>query len=118
MFDRAYSVVKGFGTLTPACKFNLVESLRSNLSVLLPNVDSLSRNSRALEEDEEVEAPVIDRVASHRNAFKIYTFFLVHVVLIEESNISSSNTSKVLLFFGHFGFVRKEDKRNPLSLTF
>ncbi|XP_058210768.1 condensin-1 complex subunit CAP-D2 isoform X2 [Rhododendron vialii] len=86
VFDRAYSVVKGFAALPPACKFNLVESLRSNLSVLLPNVDSLSRNSRALEEE---EAPVVDRVASHRNTFKIYTFFLIHVVLIEESNISS-----------------------------
>ncbi|KAI8559174.1 hypothetical protein RHMOL_Rhmol04G0152700 [Rhododendron molle] len=93
VFDRAYSVVKGFAALPPACKFNLVESLRSNLSVLLPNVDSLARNSRALEEE---EAPVVDRVASHRNTFKIYTFFLIHVVLIEESNISSNNSSKVV----------------------
>lgn len=37
-----------------------------------------------------------DRVASHRNAFKIYTFFLINVVLAEESNAGSSNNPKVL----------------------
>ncbi|RVW36040.1 Condensin complex subunit 1 [Vitis vinifera] len=46
VFDRVYSLIKGFSTLTPSCKLNLVESLRSNLSVLLPNVDSLSRVSQ------------------------------------------------------------------------
>ncbi|KAL0339746.1 UNVERIFIED_CONTAM: Condensin complex subunit [Sesamum radiatum] len=44
VFDRVYSLVKGFASLSPGCKLNLVESLRSNLSVLLPNVDSLSRS--------------------------------------------------------------------------
>ncbi|GFY84745.1 binding protein [Actinidia rufa] len=87
-----FSLVKGFANLSPTCKFNLVESLRSNLSVLLPNVDSLSRASQAENDD---EGSVLDRIASHRNAFKIYTFYLIHVVLIEESNISSNNISKV-----------------------
>ncbi|XP_052175354.1 condensin-1 complex subunit CAP-D2 [Diospyros lotus] len=94
VFDRVYSLVKGFKSLTTSCKFNLVESLRSNFSVLLPNVDLLSRSRQSPDEEEE-EAPVLDRVASHRNAFKIYTFFLIHIVLIEESNTGSNNTSKV-----------------------
>ncbi|XP_057487227.1 condensin-1 complex subunit CAP-D2 isoform X2 [Actinidia eriantha] len=92
LFDRVFSLVKGFANLSPTCKFNLVESLRSNLSVLLPNVDSLSRASQAENDD---EGSVLDRITSHRNAFKIYTFYLIHVVLIEESNISSHNISKV-----------------------
>ncbi|KAL0359611.1 UNVERIFIED_CONTAM: Condensin complex subunit, partial [Sesamum angustifolium] len=101
VFDRVYSLVKGFASLSPGCKLNLVESLRSNLSVLLPNVDSLSRSGSFLsrdgghdESDERGgEQLVADRVASHRNAFKIYTFFLVHIVLIEESSSSSANNA-------------------------
>ncbi|KAF8395656.1 hypothetical protein HHK36_019606 [Tetracentron sinense] len=87
VFDRVYSLVRDFSLLTPSCKFNLVESLRSNLSVLLPNVDSLLR----VPQD---ETPLLDRVASHRNAFKIYTFFLLNVVLAEESNQKTNNNSK------------------------
>ncbi|KAK6149081.1 hypothetical protein DH2020_016606 [Rehmannia glutinosa] len=101
VFDRVYSLVKGFASLSPGCKFNLVESLRSNLSVLLPNVDSLSRSRRSLSRDDEHdesderggEQLVADRVASHRNAFKIYSFFLMHIVLIEESSSSSANNA-------------------------
>lgn len=92
VFDRVYSLIKGFSTLTPSCKLNLVESLRSNLSVLLPNVDSLSRVSQ----DHADDVPILDRVASHRNAFKIYTFFLLNIILIEESNIGV-NKSKATL---------------------
>lgn len=92
VFDRVYSLIRGYSVLPSSCKFNIVESLRSNLSVLLPNVDSLTR----LSEGQDGESPVLDRVASHRNAFKIYTFFLFSVVLAEESNINSINNSKVL----------------------
>ncbi|KAH9608195.1 hypothetical protein KSS87_015780 [Heliosperma pusillum] len=96
VFDRVYSLVKCFSSLTPACKFNIVESLRSNFSVLLPNVDSLSRTSHSPHDDDDGDdnSAVLDRVASHRNAFKIYTFFLIHVVLAEESSSSSSNAAK------------------------
>ncbi|KAL2501832.1 hypothetical protein Fot_35680 [Forsythia ovata] len=106
IFDRVYSLVKGFASLTPGCKLNLVESLRSNLSVLLPNVDSLSRlrgsvssrnDNDADEQDESSEvggeSSVVDRVASHRNTLKIYTFFLIHIVLAEESSSSSINNN-------------------------
>ncbi|KAL3637175.1 Condensin-1 complex subunit CAP-D2 [Castilleja foliolosa] len=94
VFDRVYSLVKGFASLSSGCKFNLVESLRSNLSVLLPNVDSLIRSRRSLSQDDQSdEQSVADRVASHRNAFKIYSFFLVHIVLIEESSSSSTNNA-------------------------
>ncbi|XP_075512806.1 condensin-1 complex subunit CAP-D2 isoform X1 [Primulina tabacum] len=102
IFDRLYALVKGFAALKPGCKFNLVESLRSNLSVLLPNVDSLSRSRRSLSrydgegDDCAADQLVVDRVASHRNAFKIYTFFLVHILLIEESaSTSVTNAAKV-----------------------
>ncbi|XP_016457670.2 condensin-1 complex subunit CAP-D2-like [Nicotiana tabacum] len=101
VFDRVYSLVKEFACLTPGCKLNLVESLRSNLSVLLPTVDSLLRVSQqkdgnANEIEEEDERSLADRVASYRNAFKIYTFFLIHILLIEESNSSSNNKIKVV----------------------
>lgn len=92
VFDRVYSLVCGYSSLTPSCKFNLVESLRLNLSVLLPNVDSVSR----LSQDEDGDSQVLDRVGSHRNAFKIYTFFLFNIILAEELNTSSNNNSKVL----------------------
>uniref|UniRef100_A0A2N9FEF9 Condensin-1 complex subunit CAP-D2 n=1 Tax=Fagus sylvatica TaxID=28930 RepID=A0A2N9FEF9_FAGSY len=87
IFDRVYSLIRGYASLPSSCKFNLVESLRSNLSVLLPNVDALTRN----QDDDSV----LHRVALHRNAFKIYTFFLINVILAEESNAGSSNNPKV-----------------------
>ncbi|KAL3819716.1 hypothetical protein ACJIZ3_005621 [Penstemon smallii] len=89
IFDRVYSLVKGFCGLSPNCKFNFLESLRSNFSVLLPNVDSLSRSR----DDEGVG----QRLASYRNAFKIYTFFLVHIMLMEEASLSSSNNATKVL---------------------
>ncbi|GLT95831.1 hypothetical protein SLE2022_134920 [Rubroshorea leprosula] len=87
MFDRVYSLVRGFCSLIPSCKVIVVESLRSNLSVLLPNIDSLSR--------QDDETSMLDRISSFRNAFKIYTFFLFNIVLAEESNSASSNNAKV-----------------------
>ncbi|XP_059462797.1 condensin-1 complex subunit CAP-D2-like [Corylus avellana] len=79
VFDRVYSLIRSYASLPTSCKFNLVESLRSNFSVLLPNVDSLSRVSQSQDDD----TPVFDRVASHRNAFKIYTFVLINVQVWE-----------------------------------
>ncbi|CAF2048150.1 unnamed protein product [Brassica rapa] len=92
VFDRVYSLVRSFYTLPPSCKCNLVESLRSNLSVLLPNVDSISRSVQ----DQEDEVPIIDRITSHRNALKIYTFFLITIVMTEESHVSSVDSTKVV----------------------
>ncbi|CAK9322761.1 unnamed protein product [Citrullus colocynthis] len=90
-FDRVYSLVRDYKHLSPSCKLNIVESLRSNFSVLLPNIDSLARASPSNDGD----APVLDQIASHRNAFKLYTFFLINIVTNEESSVSSSNNSKV-----------------------
>ncbi|XP_030515808.1 condensin-1 complex subunit CAP-D2 [Rhodamnia argentea] len=87
VFDRVHSLVRNFSGLAPSCKLNIVESLRSNLSVLLPNVDSLAR--------QDDDGMILDRIGSHRNAFKIYTFFLLSIVLAEESCASSGNNSKV-----------------------
>lgn len=92
VFDRVYSLVRGFSSLTPACKFILVDSLRSNLSVLLPNVDSLVRVSQGQDDD---ETGMLGRLTSYRNAFKIYTFFIFHIILTEESNTGSGDNPKV-----------------------
>lgn len=100
VFDRVYSLVRGYNVLPASCKVYLVESLRSNLSVLLPNVDSLSRASQGQDD----VTPMFDRVASHRNAFKIYTFFLLTVVLTEEFNVTSNNNVKVFSFSHHPSF--------------
>lgn len=89
VFDRVYSLVRAFAGLSSSSKFTILESLRSNFSVLLPSVDSLARQ----DEDESV---LLDRISSFLNAFKIYTFFLISIVLAEEANIHSSNDSKVL----------------------
>jgi hypothetical protein len=97
VFDAIYSIVRDFNCLPPALKFNIVETLRSNLSVLLPNIDSLSRASMSSPSD---TTPINDRIASHRNAFKIYSFFLISIVLTEESAAESSTGAKVT-------FVRK-----------
>lgn len=91
-------MIRSYASLPTSCKFNLVESLRSNFSVLLPNVDSLSRVSQSQDDD----TPVFDRVASHRNAFKIYTFILINVVLAEEANTGSNNNPKVLSLSLHY----------------
>ncbi|KAJ4896045.1 Condensin complex subunit 1 [Raphanus sativus] len=95
VFDRVYSLVRSFYSLPPPCKCNLVESLRSNLSVLLPNVDSISRSAQQGQEEED-EVPIIDRITSHRNALKIYTFFLMTIVVTEESHVSSVDSTKVV----------------------
>lgn len=94
-FDRVYSLIREYNNLSPSCKLNIVESLRSNFSVLLPNIDSLARASPSSSDG---DAPVLDQIASHRNAFKIYTFFLLNIVVSEESTVSSSNNSKVYNF--------------------
>lgn len=94
VFDRVYSLIRGYSSLPPSSKLNIVESLRSNVSVLLPNVDSLLRASQG-QDDEDISA--LDRVASHRNAFKIYTYFLLNIVMAEESTSGSNNSVKVLL---------------------
>jgi len=92
VFDAIYSIVRDFNCLPPALKFNIVETLRSNLSVLLPNIDSLSRASMSSPSD---TTPINDRIASHRNALKIYSFFLISIVLTEESAAETGTGAKV-----------------------
>lgn len=116
VFDRVYTLVKGFAGLSPGCKLNLVEALRFNFSVLLPSVVSLCRSRASLsreggDDEGEEDQLAADRVASHRNAFKIYSFFLVHIVLIEESSSGSTNnaakvsaSSSILFFFLKFSY--------------
>ncbi|XP_078446806.1 binding protein isoform X2 [Wolffia australiana] len=97
VFDRVYSLAKGFRRLPPSCKSILVETLRSNLSVLLPGIDSLARStSLSPRRTAGLASPpsngftdTAERLASHRNALKIYTFFLFTIVLSEESESSA-----------------------------
>jgi condensin complex subunit 1 len=101
VFDQIYSLVRGFSCLEPAAKGNLIESLRSNFSVLLPNIASLSRSSPSHPDGQSLQ----ERINSHRNALKIYTYFLQTIILAEESQPESqpqprTNNAKVssLLF--------------------
>lgn len=80
VFDQIYSLVKGFSCLEPAAKGNLIESLRSNFSVLLPNITSLSRSSPSRSDGQSLQ----ERINSHRNALKIYTYFLQTIIIAEE----------------------------------
>jgi condensin complex subunit 1 len=85
VFDQIYSLVRGFSCLEPAAKGNLIESLRSNFSVLLPNIASLSRSSPSHPDGQSLQ----ERINSHRNALKIYTYFLQTIILAEESQPES-----------------------------
>ncbi|KAL5659591.1 hypothetical protein ACJX0J_032754, partial [Zea mays] len=91
VFDAIYSIVRDFNCLPPALKFNIVETLRSNLSVLLPSIDSLSRASMSSPSD---ATEITDRIASHRNALKIYSFFLISIVLTAEAGAESCTAAK------------------------
>ncbi|KAK8916246.1 hypothetical protein KSP39_PZI022560 [Platanthera zijinensis] len=93
VFDRVYSAVKGFSILSPSSKYNLAETIRSNLAVLLPNVDSLSRAPQESPPGG-VRIPLNDRIAAHRNALKIYAYFLVTIILAEESKQDTAINSK------------------------
>lgn len=92
VFDRVYSLVRDFSALQPNYKSSIFESLRSNLSVLLPNVDSLSRSSSSSSVDHGAPS-FADHVVSHRNAFKIYTFCLLTIAVSEESNSGTGTTT-------------------------
>ncbi|XP_020579522.1 condensin complex subunit 1 [Phalaenopsis equestris] len=86
VFDRVYSLVKGFYFLSPSSKYNLVETIRSNLAVLLPSVDSLARAPHSSPSNSGIDqVPLSERIAVHRNALKIYTYFLITIVLAQES---------------------------------
>ncbi|PKA58621.1 hypothetical protein AXF42_Ash008908 [Apostasia shenzhenica] len=107
VFDRVYSLVKGFSFLSPSSKYNLVETLRSNLAVLLPNVDSLARASQNSPSNSGIEQiSISERIASHRNSLKIYTYFLVTIVLAEVSKQDTGASSKVA------GQSRKKNSMN------
>ncbi|KAJ4836103.1 hypothetical protein Tsubulata_004206 [Turnera subulata] len=93
VLDGVYSLVRGFSALPPLCQLNLLDTLRSNFSVLLPNLDSLSRLNHHGDIDDGYQHPVLDRISSHRNAFKLYTFFLFTIVASQESNAAASATS-------------------------
>ncbi|XP_028550454.1 condensin complex subunit 1 [Dendrobium catenatum] len=95
VFDRVYSLVKGFSLLSPSSKYYLVETIRSNLAVLLPNVDSLARAPQSSPSNSGIDqVPMSERIAVHRNALKIYTYFLITIVLVQEPKQDTCTASK------------------------
>lgn len=98
VFDRVYSLVKGFSFLSPSSKYYLVETIRSNLAVLLPNVDSLARAPQSSPSNSgNDQVPLSERIAVHRNALKIYTYFLITIVLVQEPKQDTCTASKVIM---------------------
>ncbi|GBG66498.1 hypothetical protein CBR_g63081 [Chara braunii] len=74
------SLLLHFSKLTPSSKGRLVDSLSTNLSVLNPSIASLGNCASRTPLNGDNGAATADVVQSHRNAFKIYTYFLHCIV--------------------------------------
>lgn len=82
IFDQVYSLVRGFSSLDSSARGSLVESLCSNFAVLNPSITALSYASNESSED---AAYMLQQMQSHRNALKIYTYFLHSILVVEEA---------------------------------
>lgn len=71
-----------FSYLEPSAKGSLVESLCSNFAVLNPSITALSF---AAGESNEDAAYMLQQMHSHRNALKIYSYFLHCILVVEEA---------------------------------
>ncbi|KAH7430593.1 hypothetical protein KP509_08G005100 [Ceratopteris richardii] len=86
IFDQIYSLVKGFPLLEPAMRGSLIESLTSNFSVLLPNITSLLKSSHDSSNEACTRGSLIH---SHRNAFRIYAYFIQSIAFAEETRMDT-----------------------------
>jgi condensin complex subunit 1 len=75
-----YMLHRGFSSLEPVIKGSLIESLSSNFSVLLPNITSLLRSAHDSSND---SLSLGNHIHSHRNAFRIYAYFLQSIIFAE-----------------------------------
>lgn len=75
-------IVRGFSYLEPSARGSLVESLCSNFAVLNPSITALSYASGESSED---AAYMSQQMHSHRNAIKIYSYFLHSILVVEET---------------------------------
>ncbi|MCO5547427.1 hypothetical protein L7F22_000876 [Adiantum nelumboides] len=82
VFDHIYSLVRGFSSLEPAVRGALIESLTSNFSVLLPNIASLLKSAQDASND---ASSLGIHINSHRNAFRIYAYFIQSIAFAEEA---------------------------------
>ncbi|XP_024390641.1 condensin-1 complex subunit CAP-D2 isoform X6 [Physcomitrium patens] len=82
VFDKVYSLIRGFPFLEPSARGSLVESLCSNLAVL---ITSITAQSHASSESTEDAAYMLQQMHLHRNALKIYSYFLQCVLIMEEA---------------------------------
>ncbi|KAI5084153.1 hypothetical protein GOP47_0000322 [Adiantum capillus-veneris] len=82
IFDNIYSLVRGFSSLEPAMRGALIESLSSNFSVLLPNITSLLKSAQDASTD---ASSLGGHLNSHRNAFRIYSYFIQSIAFVEEA---------------------------------
>ncbi|KAG0620104.1 hypothetical protein M758_4G189600 [Ceratodon purpureus] len=82
IFDQVYSLVRGYSFLEPSARGTLVESLCSNFSVLNPSISTISHASSETSED---AAYMLQQMHSHRNALKIYSYFLHCILVVEEA---------------------------------
>lgn len=73
---------RGFPFLEPSARGSLVESLCSNLAVL---ITSITAQSHASSESTEDAAYMLQQMHLHRNALKIYSYFLQCVLIMEEA---------------------------------
>ena len=61
-------------------KGSLIESLSSNFSVLLPNITSLLKSAQESSND---SSSLGNHIHSHRNAFRIYCYFIQSIAFTE-----------------------------------
>jgi condensin complex subunit 1 len=73
---------RGFSFLESSARGSLVESLCSNFAVLNPSITAISYSSGESSED---AAFMLQQMQSHRNALKIYSYFLHSILVVEEA---------------------------------
>jgi len=81
-FGYSVCIIRGFSYLEPSARGSLVESLCSNFAVLNPSITALSYASGESNED---AAYMSQQMHSHRNAIKIYSYFLHSILVVEET---------------------------------
>lgn len=70
---------------------SLIESLSSNFSVLLPNITSLLKSAQDPSSD---VSSLGSHINSHRNAFRIYSYFIQSIAFAEEAGAADTEKEK------------------------
>eukprot|EP00250_Pteridium_aquilinum_P008672 c18119_g1_i1 orf=229-4548(+) len=110
VFDQIYSLVRGFSSLEPAMRGNLIESLSSNFSVLLPNITSLLKSAQDSSSD---ASSLGSHINSHRNAFRIYSYFIQSIAFAEEAGADTEKDKPVARGSGKAKQTRKKHLPRP-----